>query len=505
MMRVVLDNVSFGFASPLFERVSASFGAGWTGLVGANGTGKTTLLRLIAGELAPTEGRVRLPEGGLAWCRQQSLDQLHELLGFARDESRAARRWRGLLGAEPRQLERFDRLSSGERKRWQLAHALSLEPSVLLLDEPTNHLDAGARQLISDALRRFGGVGILVSHDRALLDALPEHTARIRAHALEIHPGNHGAAQAQWEAQREADVHAKAELTRSVTRLAERADQQRRRANAAERDRSTSRRSRGKHDHDARSILAQNRAEMAGKRLARDAAALGSRLGREREKLDAIRIEKQLGQELFADYVEWSKPLVFHLEVSNLHAGERRLLGPATLDVARGDKLVLEAPNGSGKTSLLEELARQNARVFAESVWLPQSLTPDAGAELQRRLRQLDRSERGRVLSFVAALGSDPDGVLASRAWSPGQARKVALALGLARHAPALVLDEPTNHFDLPSIERLERLLCAFPGCVVLVTHDAALAARVATRRVGIEEGRLVERAGADGVAVRTR
>jgi ATPase subunit of ABC transporter with duplicated ATPase domains len=94
----------------------------------------------------------------------------------------------------------------------------------------------------------------------------------------------------------------------------------------------------------------------------------------------------------------------------------------------------------------------------------------------------------------VAALGSDPDAILRSHAWSPGETRKVALALGLAAHAPALILDEPTNHFDLPSIERLERLLVAFPGAIVLVTHDEALAARVATRSFAIQATTLIER-----------
>jgi ATPase subunit of ABC transporter with duplicated ATPase domains len=233
---------------------------------------------------------------------------------------------------------------------------------------------------------------------------------------------------------------------------------------------------------------------MAGKRLARDAAALTARVQRIRAEVDTLRVEKELGGELFAGYVAWRKPIVLRLAFDELCAGSRRLLGKTVLDVARADKVVVSGPNGSGKTTLLGELARQNPEVFVESVHLPQSLVPTARRELEARLAGLERGARGRVLSFVAALGSDPEPLLRSRVWSPGQVRKLALALGLARHASALILDEPTNHFDLPSLERLERLLAAFPGCVVLVTHDAQLAAHVGTRHLSIQAGELIER-----------
>jgi ATPase subunit of ABC transporter with duplicated ATPase domains len=366
---------------------------------------------------------------------------------------------------------------------------------VLLLDEPTNHLDREARQLVSDAMRRFGGVGLLVSHDRELLESVTRRSARLTRRGLAIYPGPYSAAHAEWEAQRRANAGLKAELRQSAERLSRSADDRRRRAASAERDRSASRRMRNEHDHDARSILAKNKAEAAGRRLARDAAALDTRLGRVREQLAQVHVERELGGELFADYVPWSKPLVLRVAFDALEVPGRRLLGPTALDVARGDKLALRAPNGSGKTSLLAEMDRQNRAVFARSVVLPQSLDAPARRALAGRLGSLDRAERGRVLGFVAALGSDPDALLRSPEWSPGQARKVALALGLAAHAPALILDEPTNHFDLPSIERLERLLVAFPGAVVLVTHDEPLAARVATPFFTLDAATLIEQA----------
>jgi len=106
-------------------------------------------------------------------------------------------------------------------------------------------------------------------------------------------------------------------------------------------------------------------------------------------------------------------------------------------------------------------------------------------------LRLSEPKVRGRVLSLVAALGVDPDQLLASAQPSLGEARKLRIALGLGQYAWALVLDEPTNHLDLPSIERLEAALSAYPGALVLVTHDDELAARLTTERWHVGSGRV--------------
>ena len=110
-------------------------------------------------------------------------------------------------------------------------------------------------------------------------------------------------------------------------------------------------------------------------------------------------------------------------------------------------------------------------------------------ARLLSEVRALPPVEKGRTLSLVAALGVDPDRLLASRAPSPGEARKLAIAMALGRRAWVLVLDEPTNHLDLPSIERLEAALTAYPGALVVVSHDARFARRLTTERWSLEDG----------------
>jgi ATPase subunit of ABC transporter with duplicated ATPase domains len=150
----------------------------------------------------------------------------------------------------------------------------------------------------------------------------------------------------------------------------------------------------------------------------------------------------------------------------------------------------IEGPNGSGKTTLLEALLRSSAHP-ERALYVPQELSREERAEATSRLRELGPEARGRVLSIFAALGSEPERILRAEAahLSPGEARKLILAEALSREVLALVMDEPTNHMDLPSIERLEAALGAYPGAIVLVTHDDAFAKSVTTRSLRVAFG----------------
>jgi ATPase subunit of ABC transporter with duplicated ATPase domains len=153
--------------------------------------------------------------------------------------------------------------------------------------------------------------------------------------------------------------------------------------------------------------------------------------------------------------------------------------------------VAVTGPNGAGKSTLLAALLAAAALPDERVLWLPQDLSASEAGDDLARLRALPKAQRGRVLQLVDALGVDPDDLLRTAAPSPGEARKLRLALGLGQSAWLAELDEPENHLDLPSLERLEAALAAFPGALLLVSHDEALVDRVASVRWRVGGGRV--------------
>lgn len=172
---ITLQDISFSYqdsTETLFDGFSATLGGSsrWTCIAGANGCGKTTLLKLIAGMLPPLSGTITCDSA--VYCKQSSMEMPDTAYALFWDADNETRRFFSLLGIAAEQLDRWETLSGGEKKRLQIACALAEHPAVLLLDEPTNHLDTASKELIIHALKQFTGTGLIVSHDRAFADAL---------------------------------------------------------------------------------------------------------------------------------------------------------------------------------------------------------------------------------------------------------------------------------------------------------------------------------------------
>ena len=492
MHSLIFDQVSFGYSDEILSDVSFTCSPGWTALVGGNGAGKTTLLGLAAGTLAPVRGTIRRTHLVTVATIPQRVDEPDPaIVELAYNYEHSALRWRARLGLGDDDLERWPTLSPGERKRWQLAAALASEPDLLLVDEPSNHLDADALALATDVLAGFRGVGLLVSHDRALLDRLATQTLQLEGGQVRAWPGNYAAARAAWEAEqasrRALKEHLVGERRRAERYLAE----SRRREASAQRSTSTSARMRNAHDSDARTITANTLAMWAAANAGRQVQRAHTRVAAAREAETAIRVGRERGAPIaFAGELA-ARRWVVQLELPVLRAGDHVLAREVKVAVGRDERIWLRGANGSGKTTLLGEvLARCTLppeRVFA----LAQDLSLDASAALAAELRTLDRASRGRLGQLVDALGIDPERALGSAAPSPGEVRKLALALGLVRAPQLIVLDEPTNHLAIDSIERLEAALADYPGALIVVSHDARFASAVTATSWTLAEGRL--------------
>jgi ATP-binding cassette subfamily F protein uup len=465
---------------PLLDRAALAVRSGERiGLIGRNGTGKSTLLRVIEGGLALDGGEIRRRDGlRVVFVEQEptlpAAATLREsLVARGRFEQMADERAR--WQAETRLVEFLHRFgldeslnpavaSGGECKRATLALALALEPQLLLLDEPTNHLDIDGIRLVEELLEKGGTTSIFITHDRAFLDAVATRIVELDRGLLRSYPGNF----ADYERRKDEQLAAEAVANRRFDKFWAQEEVWIRKGVEARRTRNEGRVQR----------LQSLRVERAARR---------ERLGNMKLTLDAG---------------ERSGKLVAELENVTKRYDGRAVVERLSLRIMRGDRFGFIGPNGADKSTLLKLILGALA---------PDEGSVRLGTNLQVAYFDQLRTQLDPERSVAATVAPTSDWVeigggrqhvisylgdflfAPQRAESPvrmlsgGERNRLLLATLFARPANVIVLDEPTNDLDIESLELLEATLQDYPGTVLLVSHDRRFLDNVVTQTLASE------------------
>jgi ATP-binding cassette subfamily F protein uup len=469
------------------------------GLIGRNGTGKSSLLKIIAGLEKLDDGLLQQTQGlriryvpqeptfaaetsvfdavGVGVAEARDLRERYEAHAAGDDldalqtriETLDAWNWEQRVETTLAQLHldgarRIGELSGGTKKRVALAQALVAVPDVLLLDEPTNHLDLDSIAWLEELLKGFRGSVVVITHDRAFLDAVATRIVELDRGVLRSYPGNFAAYESR-----------KVEQLASETLSNARADKLL-----------------AQEEVWVRKGVEARRTRSVG-RVARLEALRLTRAAR-RETLGRVRLEADSGVP--------SGKIVAELRDVSMRFGDKLVVKDFSATILRGDKVGLIGPNGAGKTTLLKLIlgelqptsgtVRQGTRIDVAyfdqmrsaldlDATLADSVSP--GSEWVETA-----SGRKHVMSYLADFLFSP-----ARANSPlstlsgGERNRVLLARLLALPANVLVLDEPTNDLDIDTLELLEELLQSYAGTVFLVSHDRRFLDNVVTSTIAWE------------------
>ncbi len=513
-MLVSLENISYGYTDlRIVENVSFAVNEGERiGLLGGNGEGKTTLIKLMLGYLTPDAGTVLRKNGIRAGYLEQSggfegndtvetamrrifredEELIERLRETERQMERASENELSVLSARYESLnkriaardsyhfevkiktvlggmgfldrldQRTDTMSGGEKTRLKLCRLLLEEPDLLVLDEPTNHLDIKTLFWLEEYLSSYRGALFIVSHDRYFLDRLTNRTLELLAGNLVSYQGNYS----KYKILRE----------ERYKRLEREYEKQREEIAKLQ-------------DYVDRNIVRATTAKSAQSRV--------KQLDR-MELLEKPVLPPPPPRFRFA-YEERPYERVLHAEKFDLTAGGKVLLKDAEFTLMRGEKCALLGENGTGKSTLLKYFLSKNPAVqlgrFAKIAYYDQENADLDGEErvLEAFWGKYSLLSQTDARKLLAQAGLDAEDVNKKvKELSGGLKAKLELSLLQARRGNVLFLDEPTNHLDLPAREALEEALKAFDGTLLFVSHDRRFIEAIATRIACLEDGKIV-------------
>jgi len=450
---------------------------GWSAITGVNGAGKSTLLKLISKELKSEKGMIQ-GNALVSYAQQETEYAPPNLEEFMMTYTGDAFKIRDLLGVKDEWLGSWDVLSHGERKRMQLAVALFSESEVLIVDEPTNHLDIESQEIVAQALESYKGVGILVSHDRHLLDRLIQTTVMIKAGELIKYKSNFSLASTAYNQEMSHQKKVRSIQEDELKKVKKDVQIQREKVSLAKKR--FSKKGVGRHDSSEREkingALFTSKDKMDGQILQRTATKQSQLEG----KMNSVTKEYETGITFEGSIANHGFPIFIEKDCITLYESTKLCFPSLSINV--GDKIGISGKNGAGKSSFIKYLIEKMG-FGHQYLYIPQEINTQEAEELFAEVSALSSEEKGELFTLIQRLGSDAKALLQSKLPSPGEVRKILLGLGLLREPSLIILDEPTNHMDLDSIEVLESALSAYGGALVFITHDRVFLEHLSTKQ----------------------
>lgn len=493
-------------ARTLLENLNLEFGKNdKIALIGANGTGKTTLFNIINGDLSGIECQklqLNIPSSRYYHKQELANDKDIQSLFFPMDwevgeffhliyEGKAnaddflryeesggpffeEKFWRFLdiSGHDPKRS--LATLSGGELMRLHLKRCEFFNSELLLLDEPSNHLDDEGRRILSDFIASYKGCVICISHDRIFMDALFNKVWAIQNNRIETYSGNVSQYFNFLSQKREKDIAKKKQLIQTKKDLE--AAIEFKSSLQKKRDQFKEKRSVAKNGRLCQYDVGSGSASFRPNSLTSEMARLKSRANEAIHENNAIQIEKNLNPKLKVTTNAKGAGLVLYGKNIKSFPEQKRSITEFSLH--RGEKIWIRGPNGAGKSSLVECLIGErkafegelkdisHLRVIKASQLLFES------SELLKELNDLSREDYSKVITYFCSWGGDYDSLVLNEALSSGQKVKLWLAFLSVAKFDVIILDEPENHLDIIGRNGLASFLESFDGTLILITHD---------------------------------
>ena len=489
MALIQLTNLTFAYEGsydPVFTDLTCQLDTSWRlGLIGRNGRGKTTLLRLMMGCM-PFEGAIDLPLEAVYFPYEVSDASLPALEVLRRaapgaEEWRILREWK-LLGVTEEALDRpFGTLSKGEQTKALLSALFAREDAYPLIDEPTNHLDVHGRELVARYLRRKDGF-LLVSHDRAFLNSCVDHVLALNRSDAWVMQGDYDAWQERFDQQNAWEEARNEDLKRDIVRLE---------ASARRAARWSDRCEKGKFHVAPSETAAVDRGYVGARSAALMKRSANTQRRRERaveERRGLLHNVERVG-ELRLTVLRHPKETLVRVEEGVVRYDGRVVCEGLRFDIRRGDRVALTGPNGAGKSSVLRALCGAGGALEGKvslASGLVVSYVPQEAEGLCGGMRDfiqrngLDETLFKAILRNMDMSREHFDQDLSEL--SQGQKKKLLLARSLCTPAHLYLWDEPLNYIDVLSRRQVENLILRYAPTLLVVEHDARFLETVCTR-----------------------